>query len=87
MTGPRAVNHPTSQGHAVIQAQVPCTPCFRSEAGSYGKDVKGLIRQHQFDKVELVQIAHPDKSYEALEELTRHAVITSYSIHYTKLYD
>jgi seryl-tRNA synthetase len=49
------------------------TPCFRSEAGSYGKDVRGLIRQHQFDKVELVQIVHPDTSYEALEELTGHA--------------
>jgi len=49
------------------------TPCFRSEAGSYGKDVRGLIRQHQFNKVELVQITHPDRSYEALEELTGHA--------------
>jgi seryl-tRNA synthetase len=49
------------------------TPCFRSEAGSYGKDVRGLIRQHQFDKVELVQIVHPEKSYAALEELTSHA--------------
>ncbi len=49
------------------------TPCFRSEAGSYGKDVKGLIRQHQFEKVELVQIAHPDHSMNALEELTSHA--------------
>jgi seryl-tRNA synthetase len=49
------------------------TPCFRSEAGSYGKDTRGMIRQHQFDKVELVQVAHPDKSYEALEDLTRHA--------------
>ena len=49
------------------------TPCFRSEAGSYGKDTRGMIRQHQFDKVELVQIAHPDKSYELLEELTGHA--------------
>ncbi|EQD27832.1 seryl-tRNA synthetase, partial [mine drainage metagenome] len=49
------------------------TPCFRSEAGAYGKDVRGLIRQHQFDKVELVQIVHPDRSYEALEELTGHA--------------
>ncbi len=49
------------------------TPCFRSEAGSYGKDTRGMIRQHQFDKVELVQIVHPDKSYEALEELTGHA--------------
>ncbi len=49
------------------------TPCFRSEAGAYGKDVRGLIRQHQFDKVELVQIAHPAQSYDALEELTGHA--------------
>ena len=49
------------------------TPCFRSEAGSYGKDTRGMIRQHQFDKVELVQIAHPDNSYQALEELTGHA--------------
>ncbi len=49
------------------------TPCFRSEAGSYGKDTRGMIRQHQFDKVELVQIAHPERSYEALEELTGHA--------------
>jgi seryl-tRNA synthetase len=49
------------------------TPCFRSEAGSYGKDTRGMIRQHQFDKVELVHIAHPEKSYEALEELVGHA--------------
>ena len=49
------------------------TPCFRSEAGSYGKDTRGMIRQHQFDKVELVQIVHPDKSYEGLEELLGHA--------------
>ena len=49
------------------------TPCFRSEAGSYGRDTRGMIRQHQFDKVEMVQITHPDKSYEALEEMTRHA--------------
>ncbi len=49
------------------------TPCFRSEAGSYGRDTRGLIRQHQFDKVELVQITHPDKSYEALESLVNHA--------------
>ena len=49
------------------------TPCFRSEAGSYGRDTRGMIRQHQFDKVEMVQIAHPDKSYEALEEMTGHA--------------
>ncbi len=49
------------------------TPCFRREAGSYGKDTRGMIRQHQFEKVELVQIVHPQKSYEALEELTAHA--------------
>ena len=49
------------------------TPCFRSEAGSAGRDTRGLIRQHQFDKVEMVQIVHPDKSYEALEDMTRHA--------------
>ena len=49
------------------------TPCFRSEAGSYGRDTRGMIRQHQFDKVEMVQIAHPDKSYEALEAMTGHA--------------
>src|SRR5208283_5382349 len=49
------------------------TPCFRSEAGSYGRDTRGMIRQHQFDKVELVQIVHPEKSYEGLEELLGHA--------------
>ena len=49
------------------------TPCFRSEAGSYGQDTKGMIRQHQFEKVELVQIVKPEKSYDALEQLTRHA--------------
>ena len=49
------------------------TPCFRSEAGSAGRDTRGLIRQHQFDKVEMVQIVHPDKSYQALEEMTQHA--------------
>lgn len=49
------------------------TPCFRSEAGAYGRDTRGLIRQHQFDKVELVQLVEPSKSFEALEELTGHA--------------
>ncbi|MGH6625878.1 MAG: serine--tRNA ligase [Burkholderiaceae bacterium] len=62
----------------VAEGQLPIkltahTPCFRSEAGSYGRDTRGMIRQHQFDKVELVQIVHPDKSYEALEEMTGHA--------------
>ena len=47
------------------------TPCFRSEAGSYGKDTRGLIRQHQFEKVEIVQVVHPDKSEEALEDLLK----------------
>ena len=49
------------------------TPCFRSEAGSYGRDTKGMIRQHQFDKVEMVQIVHPETSYAALEEMVGHA--------------
>ncbi len=49
------------------------TPCFRSEAGSAGRDTRGMIRQHQFDKVEMVQIVHPEKSYEALDEMTGHA--------------
>jgi seryl-tRNA synthetase len=49
------------------------TPCFRSEAGSAGRDTRGLIRQHQFDKVEMVQIVHPDTSYDALEQMTGHA--------------
>jgi len=53
--------------------RVAHTPCFRREAGSYGRDTRGMIRQHQFEKVELVQIVHPDCSYEALEELTGHA--------------
>ena len=48
------------------------TPCFRREAGSYGKDVRGLNRLHQFDKVEIVQVAHPDKSYEALDAMVAH---------------
>lgn len=51
---------------------VAYTPCFRREAGSYGKDVRGLNRLHQFDKVEIVQLQHPDKSYETLEEMVRH---------------
>jgi seryl-tRNA synthetase len=62
----------------LTEAQLPIkltahTPCFRSEAGSAGRDTRGMIRQHQFDKVEMVQITHPDKSYEAHEEMTRHA--------------
>ncbi len=60
----------------VLPLKLVChTPCFRSEAGSYGKDTRGMIRQHQFDKVELVQIVSPEKSNEAHEQLTRHAEI------------
>jgi seryl-tRNA synthetase len=60
------------------------TPCFRSEAGSYGKDVRGLIRQHQFQKVELVKFAKPEESYEQLEQLTKHAeaVLQKLGLHY-----
>jgi len=62
----------------VPQAELPIrrvchTPCFRSEAGSYGKDTRGMIRQHQFEKVELVQLVLPENSWDALEELTGHA--------------
>ena len=62
----------------LAEAQLPLkltahTPCFRSEAGSAGRDTRGMIRQHQFDKVEMVQVVHPEKSYEALEEMTGHA--------------
>ena len=62
----------------VAESQLPMkltahSPCFRSEAGSAGRDTRGMIRQHQFDKVEMVQITHPDKSYEALEAMTTHA--------------
>jgi len=65
-------------GEIIDEALLPIkfcayTPCFRSEAGSYGKDTKGLIRQHQFYKVEMVNFAHPDHSYEALEDMTRSA--------------
>jgi seryl-tRNA synthetase len=66
------------RGEILAEAQLPIrltahTPCFRSEAGSAGRDTRGMIRQHQFDKVEMVQITHPDKSYAALEEMVRHA--------------
>jgi len=60
------------------------TPCFRSEAGSHGKDVRGLIRQHQFDKVELVKFTTPETSFEELERLTGHAetVLQELGLHY-----
>ncbi len=67
-----------ARGEILDSAQLPLkmtahTPCFRSEAGSYGRDTRGLIRQHQFEKVELVQLVEPSKSFEALEQLTGHA--------------
>ena len=66
------------RGEVVAEKDLPIkltahTPCFRSEAGSYGRDTRGMIRQHQFDKVEMVQIVHPDTSYQAHEDMTRHA--------------
>lgn len=63
------------------------TPCFRREAGSYGKDVRGLNRLHQFDKVEIVQITHPDKSYEILEEMRAHVtgLLKDLGLHYRVL--
>ncbi|MDP1652647.1 MAG: serine--tRNA ligase [Rhodocyclaceae bacterium] len=63
------------------------TPCFRSEAGSYGKDTRGMIRQHQFDKVELVQIVPPETSWEALEQLTGHAetILRKLALPYRKM--
>ena len=61
------------EAHELPQKFVAHTPCFRSEAGSYGKDVRGMLRQHQFDKVELVHAVRPEDSYRALEELTGNA--------------
>jgi seryl-tRNA synthetase len=63
------------------------TPCFRSEAGSYGKDVKGIIRMHQFNKVEMIRFAHPDKSFEELEEMVNNAevVFQKLGLHYRVL--
>ncbi len=68
----------TVRGDLLREADLPIrltahTPCFRSEAGSYGKDTRGMIRQHQFDKVEMVQITHPEHSYDVLEEMVGHA--------------
>ena len=61
------------EAHELPQKYVAHTPCFRSEAGSYGKDVRGMLRQHQFDKVELVHVVRPEDSYRALDELTGNA--------------
>ena len=76
-------------GEILDEAQLPLryaayTPCFRAEAGSHGRDVRGMIRQHQFDKVELVTFARPDESYEVLEQLTGHAeeVLRRLGLHY-----
>ncbi len=68
----------TVRNHILSADQLPIkltahTPCFRSEAGSYGRDTRGMIRQHQFDKVEMVQIVHPEKSYDVLEEMVKNA--------------
>jgi seryl-tRNA synthetase len=73
---PQLVNY--HRGQTLQESQLPLkyvayTPCFRREAGSYGKDVRGMIRVHQFDKVELVRIVHPHQSYEALEEMRAEA--------------
>ena len=67
-----------ARGEIIDAADLPLkltshTPCFRSEAGSYGKDTRGMIRQHQFEKVEMVQLVNPDQAWDALEELTAHA--------------
>jgi seryl-tRNA synthetase len=84
--GPEQFLIPTSEvtltnsvrGQVLNESELPIkltahTPCFRGEAGSAGRDTRGMIRQHQFDKVEMVQIVHPDKSYDALEEMVGHA--------------
>jgi seryl-tRNA synthetase len=73
---PQLVNY--HRGQTIQESQLPLkyvayTPCFRREAGSYGKDVRGMIRVHQFDKVELVRIVHPEKTYEAHEEMRQEA--------------
>jgi seryl-tRNA synthetase len=74
----------TLEGSRLPVSLTAYTPCFRSEAGSYGKDVRGIIRQHQFQKVELVKFAHPDRSYDELEKLTRNAetVLQELGLHY-----
>jgi seryl-tRNA synthetase len=74
----------TLDGSRLPVSLTACTPCFRSEAGSYGKDVRGIIRQHQFQKVELVKFAHPERSYDELEKLTRNAetVLQKLGLHY-----
>lgn len=80
------------RGDIVQEADLPIkrcgyTPCFRREAGSYGAHVRGLNRLHQFDKVEIVQVAHPDKSYELLDEMCQHVMnlLDKLGLHYRKL--
>ena len=75
------------EANALPMKMTAHTPCFRAEAGSYGKDVRGMIRQHQFEKVELVQIVEPAKSFDALEELTGHAekVLQALQLPYRKM--
>ena len=77
-------NGETLDGATLPQKLVAYTPCFRSEAGSYGKDTRGLIRQHQFNKVELVKFADPATSYDELESLTRDAetILQRVGLHY-----
>jgi seryl-tRNA synthetase len=74
----------TLDGASLPRKFVAYTPCFRSEAGSYGQDTRGLIRQHQFNKVELVKFAHPSRSYDELESLTRDAeeILQRLGLHY-----
>src|SRR6476660_356450 len=74
----------TIDGERLPVSLTAYTACFRSEAGSYGKDVRGIIRQHQFQKVELVKFAHPDRSYDELEKLTHHAetILQKLGLHY-----
>jgi seryl-tRNA synthetase len=74
----------TLEGNRLPISLTAYTPCFRSEAGSYGKDVRGIIRQHQFQKVELVKFAKPEESYEQLEKLTAHAesILQKLGLHY-----
>lgn len=75
------------EGEVLPLAYTAYTPCFRSEAGSYGQDVRGMIRQHQFDKVELVRVCEPERSDEELELLTRHAetVLERLGLHYRRV--
>lgn len=78
------VRHKILEADALPMKLTAHTPCFRAEAGSYGRDVKGMFRQHQFDKVELVWITHPDHSWDALETLREHAeaVLKGLGLHY-----